>query len=71
MGKKCIICNEEAKYTIKGSSEYYCGECAEENFSDIDLLQKVDEQAKIIKELIKEKSDESLIDDNEEDIKED
>lgn len=69
MGKKCIICNDEAKFTIKGSSEYYCNECAEENFSDIDLLQKMDEQAKIIKELIKEKSNNSLEDEEiEEDI---
>ena len=70
MGKKCIICNDLAKFVIKGSSEYYCNECAEENFSDIDLLQKIDEQAKIIKELIKEKSNNSLNDEIEKDIEE-
>lgn len=64
MRKKCIICNEEAKFSIKGSSEYYCNECAEENFSDIELLQKIDAQSKIIKELIKERS-ENLEENNE------
>jgi len=55
MGKKCIICGKPAEYCIKGSSEFYCKECAEENFSDIELLQTIEEQARIIKQLIKEK----------------
>lgn len=55
MVKKCIICNEEANYKIKGTSDYYCDDCAQENFSDIELLETIEEQAKIIKDLIKDK----------------
>ena len=46
MPKKCIICGKEAKYLIKGTSDYYCDECAEENFADLSLLQKVEEKDK-------------------------
>jgi hypothetical protein len=68
MGKKCIICGIEARFVIKGSSEYYCNDCAHENFSDIELLQNIEEQAKIIKEWIKEKTDEKEIEQFDEDI---
>lgn len=60
MGKRCIICEDEAFYCIKGSSEYYCKKCAIEHFSDVKLLQTIEEQAKIIKQLIKDK--ETLMD---------
>jgi hypothetical protein len=63
MAKKCTICEEEAQYNIKGTSEYYCDDCAKENFSDISLLQKIEEQAKIIKNLIKDK-EKNIIEDN-------
>ena len=53
MPKKCIVCEEkEAKYKIKGSSEFYCEECAEEHFNDISLLIKVEKQAKALKKEI-------------------
>jgi hypothetical protein len=55
MGKKCIICGKEAAYNIKDTSEYYCGECAEEQFDDVSVLVKVEEQAKKIKKFIEEK----------------
>lgn len=55
MSKKCIICGEEAEFCVKGTSDYYCEECAEENFSDLTLLQKLEEEAKRLKEYIKEK----------------
>jgi hypothetical protein len=55
MGKKCIICHEEAKFKIKDTSDYYCQECAEENFSDLDLLITMEEEAKRLKEYLKEK----------------
>jgi hypothetical protein len=58
MGKKCIVCGEPAQYSIKGTSDYYCEECAIENFSDLELLQKVEEKALMIKEMIKEKMEE-------------
>ncbi|MGM5484860.1 MAG: hypothetical protein ACQEP1_03225 [Nanobdellota archaeon] len=59
MVKKCIICGEVASYCIKGSSEFYCEECAQENFSDINLLQGVEERAKAIHKLIEEKNEEN------------
>jgi hypothetical protein len=52
MPKKCIICGVDARFHIKGSSEYYCEECARDNFSDLELLQPVDDQARQIKDMI-------------------
>ena len=57
MVKKCIICESEAVYKIKDTPDYYCQECAEENFSDLDLLVKVEEEAQRLKEFLKEKMD--------------
>ena len=54
MAKKCIICGNEAELCIKGSSECYCDECAEEHFSDINLLVKVEEEIQQLKGLIEE-----------------
>ena len=36
-----MICEEEAKYSIKGTNDYYCEECAKESFNDIDVLEKL------------------------------
>ena len=55
MVKKCIICEAEAVYKIKNTPDYYCEGCAEENFSDLDLLVKVEEEAQRLKEALKEK----------------
>ena len=41
MGKKCIICSDPAIYVIKGTSDFYCPACAEENFDDISALNKI------------------------------
>ena len=57
MPKKCIICGAEAKYLIKGTSDYYCDECAEENFADISLLQKVEDKLREEAEVAEEESD--------------
>jgi len=57
MGKKCIICNEEAKYKIKDTSDCYCQECAEENFADLTVLVKVEEEAQRLKKFLLEKVD--------------
>ena len=67
MGKKCIICDVEAIYKIKDTSDFYCQECAEENFSDLDLLIKIEEDAKRLKAFLKEKMDGYL----EEDVQDD
>jgi hypothetical protein len=54
MSKKCIICEKEAKFSIKGSNETYCEECANESFGDLSLLVKVEDQAKKLKKIIRE-----------------
>ena len=53
MVKKCIICDEPATFCIKDSSECYCTMCAKENFNDLSYLLRVEEQARKVKELIK------------------
>jgi uncharacterized Zn ribbon protein len=58
MAKKCIICDAEATYRIKDSTEFYCNECAAENFNDLSYLKKVAEEAERLKEAIKEKMNE-------------
>lgn len=55
MVKKCIVCDRQAEYKIKDTSEYYCLDCAEENFADLSLLIKVEEEAQRLKEYLKEK----------------
>ncbi|MBU0470013.1 MAG: hypothetical protein KKA62_02355 [Nanoarchaeota archaeon] len=58
MVKRCIVCNEaEAKYMIKDTSDYYCKECALENFSDLQLLITVEEVAQQLKEFLKKKTE--------------
>ncbi|MCF7861798.1 hypothetical protein K9M79_06150 [Candidatus Woesearchaeota archaeon] len=45
MAKKCIICEEsKADYKIRNSNEFYCQECAERNFGDIGLLEKIEKK---------------------------
>ena len=55
MGKKCIVCDDEAEYKIKDNPDYYCKECASENFADVTMLIKVEEEAQRLKEFLKEK----------------
>lgn len=57
MPKKCIICGKEAKFKISGTNDYYCEECAIEYFGDVSCLVKVEEEAKKIRDLIKERLD--------------
>lgn len=53
---KCTVCEEnEAIFCIKGSSECYCEGCAIEFFGDINYLQRIEEKAKVLKEVIKER----------------
>ena len=42
-GKKCLICEEEAKFAIKHTKDYYCEECAQDQFGDISYLVKIEE----------------------------
>ena len=71
MPKKCIICGAGAKYVIKGTSDYYCEDCADENFSDITLLEKVDETKKLDEDADEavEESEEEPEEESEEDSK--
>lgn len=55
MGRKCTVCGEEAIYGIKDTSEYYCQECAEENFADLDLLVVLESQAQQLKDIVTKK----------------
>ena len=66
MGKRCIICQGEAIYSIKDTSDYYCPECAQEQFSDISMLVKIEEKAKKLMQYIAGKESDELqeIDDN-------
>ncbi len=52
MAKKCIECSEEAKFKIKNTSEYYCEDCALEEFGDLALLVNVEEEAQQLKEFV-------------------
>ncbi len=55
-----MMCDEPAQFVIKSSNDFYCESCAIECFSDTSLLQRVEEQAKELKELIKEEVQERL-----------
>lgn len=63
MAKKCIICGKKAEFKIKDSNEYYCPECAEENFGDLALLQRVGEEAQALKKIVEGGRDGDLPDD--------
>jgi inosine triphosphate pyrophosphatase len=39
--KRCIECGKDARYSIKGSSDWYCKECALEYFGDLKNLKKI------------------------------
>jgi len=60
MGKRCIVCGEEAVYRIKDTSDFYCRECAQENFADLDMLLKVEEEVTRLKDVLKERLKEGL-----------
>ncbi|MDD2840779.1 MAG: hypothetical protein PHY80_06785 [Rickettsiales bacterium] len=51
---KCIICGENAIYRIKGTNDFYCKECAIENFSDISVLENIEIQPICNKDIEKE-----------------
>tara|TARA_B100002003_G_scaffold33264_1_gene28412 strand:- start:416 stop:604 length:189 start_codon:yes stop_codon:yes gene_type:complete len=55
MAKKCIICDGDASFLIKDSNESYCETCAKEYFSDLTLLQTVDEESAKIKQVLEDK----------------
>lgn len=50
-----MVCDAEAAYKIKDTSDYYCQECAQENFADLSLLVKVEEEAQRLKAFVEQK----------------
>ncbi len=54
MPKKCTDCGSEAKFRIKDTPEFYCLDCAEEHFADLQLLIKVEEEALKLKQVIEQ-----------------
>ena len=66
MPKRCLICSSEAQFAVKGTSDFYCGTCAEEHFGDIALLVAIEEQAKQMKEAVDGAAEDFRIDDLEE-----
>lgn len=46
MTKLCIICDDKAGFVIKSTKDYYCEECATEQFGDVSYLLKIDEMRK-------------------------
>ncbi|MDO8642066.1 MAG: hypothetical protein Q7R76_00545 [Candidatus Woesearchaeota archaeon] len=54
MAKKCLICNAEAQFCIKGTSDYYCKECAFDQFGDLAYLVKVEDEAQRLKQVVEE-----------------
>ena len=43
MSKRCLICEQQAKYAIKSTKDYYCEECAQDQFGDISYLVSIEE----------------------------
>ncbi len=52
MAKTCILCDKEPEYFIKGAIDGYCKDCAEDNFGDLECLQKAEEAALSVKEIV-------------------
>jgi hypothetical protein len=57
MPKRCIICGKEARFMVKDSSDFYCEECALEQFGELSLLVKVEDQAAKLKKAVDDKLD--------------
>jgi len=66
MPKKCILCEKNAKFAVKGSTDFYCEECAKETFGDVSVLVAVEEKAGALKEFLDEKIEKKM---NHEEVK--
>ncbi len=52
----CTICKEkDVTLRMKNTQHYYCKPCAEELFADISYLEKIENEAKLLKKEISEK----------------
>ena len=52
MPKKCILCEDNASHAVKGTNNYYCRDCATEQFGDLTLLQPISGPRQAAKNLI-------------------
>ena len=66
MGKKCLVCDAPATYAIKDTSDFYCEECAEEQFGDVSLLVKINQEQASKSSQDDEPEDEEVAEDEEE-----
>ncbi|MFW6007711.1 MAG: hypothetical protein ACOCP8_00490 [archaeon] len=55
MVKKCSICQDEAKYFLPHADIYYCQECADDLFADLEHLKKISDEAEKLKDAINKK----------------
>jgi hypothetical protein len=63
--KKCIICQtKKAAFCIKGTSNCYCYHCAVEQFGDLGLLVRLENEANKLMHFIQEKINENIEDEN-------
>jgi len=49
---RCIVCDKEAQWCVKGTSTAYCDEHAHEMFSDTSYLSSVEEEAQRLKKVV-------------------
>lgn len=53
---ECTICKDKgASLRMKNTQNYYCKPCAEELFADISYLEKVENEAELLKKEISSK----------------
>ena len=55
MTEKCIICEKPATLKMKGTTNYYCHEHAEDLFADISYLVQIESEAQKLHDKIEEK----------------
>lgn len=46
MKRKCVICDDPAILMIKDSNDFYCQDCAKEQFADLSYLVSVTDAEK-------------------------
>ncbi|MBI2147926.1 hypothetical protein HYU19_05680 [Candidatus Woesearchaeota archaeon] len=67
MAKTCIICDKNASFCVKGSSDlFYCHDCATDQFGDVTYLITVEEQAKQVMKAMEDAADSIQYSDNDE-----
>ena len=57
MAKKCIICQDPAAFAIKATNDYYCKECAENQFEDVTFLISIEDINKPVEDIVDQKGE--------------